>query len=92
MNATQATFSRRLALVAIVVGALEAAFSAILGVAWFLPVFGLMAIALGVMSLHRASAVRAARALSIGAACAAALGLIALASLFWFLSHIEFTF
>jgi hypothetical protein len=44
------------------------------------------------MSLHRATLGQPARALSIAAAGAAALGIVAVVVLIWFLAHIEFTF
>jgi hypothetical protein len=77
---------------ALVVGGLEAALGAILGIAWYAPLLGAAAVLLGAFSLGRASSGRRARGLAIAAAVCAALGVGVIALLLSYLSSLEFTF
>ena len=85
---------RRLAVAAVVAGIVEVAFLAIMGVGGFflLPLFGAVALVVGLLALQRESLGQPARGLSIVAIAFAALGVGAVVLVLWFLSHIEFTF
>jgi hypothetical protein len=85
---------RRLAVVAVVAGAVETGFSLIMGVGGFvlLPLFGGAAFVLGLVSLQRASLGQSARGMAVLAIVFALLGVGAVVLLLWFLSRIEFTF
>jgi len=85
---------RKLAVAAVVAGVIETGFSLVMGAGGFflLPLFGAVALVLGLLSLQRASLGQSSRGIAAVALVFAALGVGAVVLFLWFLSHIEFTF
>jgi len=94
VNATRTGSGKKLAVAAVVGGGAETGFSLIMGVGGFfvLPLFGAVALVLGLLSLQRASLGQSSRGIAILALVFAALGVGAVILLLWFLSRIQFTF